>query len=458
MSAELTGLSIADASRLLHAGQLGAVELTEAHLARIAARDPHLNAYLTVTADRALRDATRADDALASGSTPGPLTGIPIGLKDVFATEGIRTTAGSRVLADHVPAADSTVARRIRYAGAVLLGKHSTHEFAWGGTNANHHFGPTRNPHDPERIPGGSSGGSACAVADGMAMGAIGTDTCGSVRIPAALSGCVGLKPSYGRVGLTGAIRQAPSLDHAGPLARSVRDVALLLQAVAGFDANDPASRDEPVPDWPAGLTGDVRGLRVGRAVGEALEPEVAAAFDVAVATLRDLGCTVVDVQLPDPGPLDALVGDLVRAEADDLHRETFAARPGDYGPQVAGFLRMPPVPAGRLAEIRRELRAAAETLPALLRGLDALVTATVPLRAPRIGVLDVDVGGLALDVESALTRATMLVNVVGLPALSVPCAPAPDGLPIGLQIIGRPWDEATVLRVGDAYEQARVT
>ena len=300
----LTALSIAGASALLAAGEVSSAELTEAYLARIGATEPALNAYVTVTAEAARADAERADALRASGAPVGPLCGIPIGLKDLYDVTGVPTTAGSPLLGDRVAGADSTVAARLRAAGAVLLGKQSTHEFAWGGTTNNPHFGPTRNPHDPARIPGGSSGGSAASVVAGSCAGSFGTDTCGSVRIPAALSGCVGLKPTYGRISLHRVVPLAHSLDHAGPLARTVHDAALLCAAVAGFDAADARTLPVPVADVLAACDGGVAGLRVGRLRGwfeSVLDPDVRAAVDAAAQALREAGAIVSTPSRPVP-------------------------------------------------------------------------------------------------------------------------------------------------------------
>jgi aspartyl-tRNA(Asn)/glutamyl-tRNA(Gln) amidotransferase subunit A len=302
---ELTRLSIGETAALLVGHEIDAVELTEAYLSRIAVCEPELNAYVDVVADEARAAAAQAQQLLETGPRAGPLCGIPLGLKDLYDVHGVATTAGSPMLRDAVAGADSTVAARLRSAGAVVLGKQSTHEFAWGGTTNNPHFGPTRNPHDASRIPGGSSGGSAASVVAGTCAGAFGTDTCGSVRIPAALSGCVGLKPTYGRISLHRVVPLAYSLDRGGPLARTVRDAALLYSVVAGFDPADARTLPVPVADVLAGLDDGVASVRVGRLRGwfeAVLDPDVRAAVDAAAAAPRDAGAGVGDGVAPAPG------------------------------------------------------------------------------------------------------------------------------------------------------------
>jgi aspartyl-tRNA(Asn)/glutamyl-tRNA(Gln) amidotransferase subunit A len=450
-------LDLATASARIASGDLSPVDLTEAYLARIDEVDPAVGAYVTVTAERAREDAKRAADELARGNHRGPLHGIPIGLKDLIGTAGIRTTAGSILHADRVPAVDATVAARLREAGAVLLGKHATHEFAWGGTTTNVHFGATHNPHRRGHIPGGSSGGSAASVVSGTSLGGIGTDTCGSVRIPAALSGCVGLKPTYGRVSLAGIEPLGPSYDHVGPLARTVRDAELLFAAIAGSDPADPRTRDAGT-FCPAGGALDPAGLRVGVLGGwftEILDPAVVAAVDEAVGTLMALGIEVREIVPPDFGALVSEVFTVVHAEAVPHHAENFARSPESFGPELRYLLGQPVDPAA-VAAARRRTSAAAAWVVGVLAEVDVLVSATVPAPAPEIGLDHVTVDGARLQIEQMLTRLTSVFDVAGLPALSVPCGASPEGLPIGLQLVGRAYEETEVLRVGAAYEAAR--
>jgi aspartyl-tRNA(Asn)/glutamyl-tRNA(Gln) amidotransferase subunit A len=449
---ELTRLSLVDAASAVRRGEVSPVELTEAYLARIEAVDPGVHAYLTVTASRARDDARRAEREIVAGHYRGPLHGLPIGLKDLFDTAGIRTTAGSVLRRTHVPAADSAVAAGLRAAGSVLLGKHATHEFAWGGTTDNPHYGPTRNPHDRARIPGGSSGGSAASVVSGTALASVGTDTCGSVRIPAAMCGCVGLKPTFGSIAMDGVVPLAPSLDHAGPIARTVPDVAVLfgvlLATAPGAVHADPA--------LPGAGDGDLTGLRVGVLRGwfsEILHPAVRAAVSDRAAALAGRGATLDEVVVPDTGRVVDDVFDIVLAEAGAYHRPGFTLDPQAYGPDLRANLSVPTPTASRLAAGRIRLDQVVAGLTAALSRCDVLLSATVPVPAPLIGVSRVEAGGHELPIEWMLTRLTSIVEVAQLPALSVPAGRSAAGLPLGVQVIGRRLDEATVLRVGAAIE-----
>lgn len=448
---DLTALSLVQASAAVASGTLSPVELTEAYLARIAVVEPILNAYTTVTPGRAREDAERAEQEIAAGRHRGPLHGIPIGLKDLFDTAGIRTTAGSALRRSHVPESDSAVAAGLRTAGAVLLGKHATHEFAYGGTTTNPHFGPTRNPYDPSRIPGGSSGGSAASVVARTALASIGTDTCGSVRIPAALSGCVGLKPTFGLIDLHGVVPLAPSLDHAGPITRTVEDAAVMFRAL--LDAV-PRSAGSPVPSLD-GAPG-VAGLRIGRLRGwfeQVIDAEVVAALDDAVERLAASGCRPVDLDAPDVGPVIDRVFDIVRAEAEPYHHTMFAEHPDAYGPDLRAVLSRTPPTSADLAAGRSLLARLTDWLADALTRVDVLLCATIPAVAPEIGTRSVPLGGQDLHIEWMLTRLTSIFDVAGLPALSVPAGLSGEGLPIGVQVVGRPLDEVTVLAVGSAVQ-----
>ena len=444
--------SLEDAIDALRARSLRAFDLTELALRRIAAREPELNAFITVTADAARERATASD-------TRGALAGAPIALKDLFDVAGVPTTAGSKLFAANVPGEDSEVAHRLFDAGAVDLGKTNLHEWAFGVTNDNPHFGPTKNPWSLDRIPGGSSGGNAAAIAAGMCFGAIGSDTGGSIRIPAALCGVVGLKPTYGRTSLRGAIPLAWSLDHAGPMARSVRDAALLLQIIAGYDQRDPASCDEPVDDYRADIESGVRGLRIGVVRGrffsrlEANEqpaPDVAAAVAAAIALLAGEGARCEDVELPRADELRETQAVIIGTEAGAYHQNRLAAHRADYGEDVAkrieaGLARTGPAYA-LARRTRDELRRAyAEAL----EGWDAIVLPTTPITAP------VRAGQDAAAAAATLTAYTSAFNLTGLPAISIPCGFDRAGLPIGLQLVARPWAEARLLRVARAYERA---
>jgi aspartyl-tRNA(Asn)/glutamyl-tRNA(Gln) amidotransferase subunit A len=455
---DLANLSIARAGQALRARELSPLELTDAYLRRIAQLNPRVNAYVTVTAERAREDARRAGDELAAGRDRGPLHGIPIAHKDLYETGGIRTTGGAKIHAQHVPASDCTVARKLREAGTVLLGKLNTHEYAYGVTTDNPHYGPTRNPWDLARIPAGSSGGSGAAIAAGLATATTGTDTGGSIRMPASLCGVVGLKPSFGRVSKQGVLPLSYAFDHAGPITRTVEDAALVLNTIAGYDAADATSARTPVDDATAQLRAGARGLRVGvpRAwFFERLDGEVADAVERALAELGRLGAEVSDVEVP--GVVEAVGGlfGFVLAEAQEIHAASLRDRPQDFGADVRALLSSR---APDTAALMRGLRARDALTVAMRRALesvDVLVTPTTPIAAPRIGVESVRIGDSDEPVLVAMIRCTAPFNATHLPALSLPCGFTRAGLPVGMQIAGKPFDEATVLRVGHAYEQA---
>lgn len=450
---DLAYMTMADASALLRAKQLSPVELTTAVLARIDRVNPQVQAYVTILHDQALAAARQAAAEIAAGRWRGPLHGIPLVLKDLIETRGILTTASSKVLPDYVPENQAAVAKKLDDAGAVLLGKSHTHEFAYGVVTP-----PTRNPYNLECIPGGSSGGSAAAVASGMATIAIGTDTGGSIRIPAALSGTVGLKPTYGRVSRRGILSLSWSLDHAGPMTRGVEDAALMLQAIAGYDPRDGASAPVPVPDYTAALKSGVKGLKVGVCKGPyfaVVQPAVQDAVTEAVAALRTLGAQVQDVALPHLDEVNAIEALIYLAEASSYHQTWLRARGSLYNADVRALLQ-----AGELVlatdylQAQRRRTAFTNGVLDVLNEVDLLVLPTEPFTAPRIGQTDARLPNSTEGVLSAAIRFTQPFNLSGLPALSVPCGFA-GGLPIGLQIVGRPFDEATVLQAGHAYEQA---
>ena len=409
---------------------------------------------MTVTADLARAQAAEAEREIAAGRYRGPLHGIPVAVKDLFATKGIRTTAGSRILRDWIPEEDATVVRKLREAGAVLLGKLGMHEFAYGISSVNPHFGDVRNPWDTTRIPGGSSGGSAVAVVLAEAYATLGSDTGGSIRIPASLCGCVGLKPTYGRAGLGGAVTLSWSLDHPGPLARSARDTAIVTAAVAGKDPGDPASADREVPDFLADIERGPRGLRVGvpkQHVWDECDPAIAAVLRSAIESLAAAGAEVREISWPRAAEYAKAASDVLAVEARAYHLGAFPGREADYGPLVAARLRSVAGDAETYARAMRILiEARAGVADEVLAGLDVLAMPTVPTRAWTIEQAK-EVGR-----PSEWTRITRIFDLTGQPAISVPCGRDADGLPIGLQLGGRLWDEATVLRAARAYELVR--
>jgi aspartyl-tRNA(Asn)/glutamyl-tRNA(Gln) amidotransferase subunit A len=449
-AADLAYLGIRELGRRLRRRELSPLELTRALLERITQQDAKLHAFVTVTADRALADAKAAEAALLQGDSR-PLTGIPVAYKDLYATRGIRTTAGSAVLADWVPATDSTCVARLQGAGCVMLGKLITHEFAFGIQFPGHRFPPARNPWNLDHIPGGSSSGSGTALAAGLAVGSLGSDTGGSIRGPAAFSGIVGLKPTYGRCSRAGVVTLSWTLDHTGPMARSVEDCAYLLGPLAGHDPADPASSRAPVGDYLSGLGQGIRGLRIGvpRAYFlDEVQPEVTAAFERALGTLRELGAHVEDVDIPSIRAVPAFMA-IMLSEAFAYHERDLRERPQLYGEVLrekllAGGL----VTAAEYVQAQRlRARLQAEVREVLGR-VELLATPTTLSPAPAFKIV--------LDPDFPFAKSNMApFNMTGLPALAVPCGFASSGLPLSLQLAGRPFDEATVLRAGHAYEQA---
>jgi aspartyl-tRNA(Asn)/glutamyl-tRNA(Gln) amidotransferase subunit A len=430
--------------------ELSPVEVTRALLARIEKLDPILHAFVTLTPDRALADARAAEELLRRGDDR-PLLGIPVGHKDIYLTRGIRTTGGSALLADWIPDEESTCGRRWQDAGTVLLGKLITHEFAFGIQFPGHRFPPARNPWNLDHIPGGSSSGSGAALAAGLVHGATGSDTGGSIRGPAAFCGVVGLKPTYGRASRAGVLTLSWTLDHTGPLARTVEDCALLMQPLAGHDPLDPASSHAPVDDYTAGLGRGVRGLRVGVVRNyffEGIDPDVERAFEEAMATLRRLGAEVRDVQIPSLAATHSFLL-IMLAEAYAYHERDLREHPELYGDVLrerllAGAL----VTGAEYVQAQRIRSGICRETAAVLRDVDVLATPTTPKPATPFAQ--------AHDPELGFPRSNMPpFNITGSPTLALPCGFSASGLPVSLQLAGRPFDEATVLQVGHAYEQA---
>jgi aspartyl-tRNA(Asn)/glutamyl-tRNA(Gln) amidotransferase subunit A len=431
--------------------ELSPVELTSALLARIERLDKTLHSFVTVTAEQALVDARAAEAAFRRGADTSPLLGIPVAYKDIYATRGVRTTAGSAVLADWVPEKDATCVTRLRRAGTVILGKLITHEFALGIQFPGHRFPAARNPWNLAHIPGGSSSGSGAALAAGLVFGALGSDTGGSIRGPASFSGIVGLKPTYGRVSRAGVVTLSWSLDHTGPMARTVEDCAYLLQALAGLDPADPTSSRAPVGDYLGSLRQGVRGLRIGvprTYFFEGIDSEVEAAFEQALATLRNLGAMIRDVEIPSIHAVPAFMAILL-SEAFAYHERDLRERPELYGDVLREKLLAGALITGAEYVQAQRLRAKLETdMAEIMKTVDVLATPTTPTPAPPFSMV--------LDPDFPFPRSNMApFNMTGLPALALPCGFSTDGLPLSLQIAGRPFDEATVLRVGHTYEQA---
>ncbi len=451
-------MTILQAARRLRRREVSSVELVTAALASIQRLQPQLNSFLTVTAESALERARLADAELAAGADRGPLHGIPVAVKDVFSTRGVRTTCGSLLLADHVPDHDAAVVERLRNAGAVLVGKTSMHELAYGITSNNPHYGAVRNPWNTGHVPGGSSGGSGAAVSSGQVFIAMGSDTGGSIRIPAAFCGCVGLKPTTGRVSRYGVLPLDFTLDHMGPLTRSVRDAALCLNVLAGFDPRDPSSSREPVRDYLPGPEVSIRGLRVGvprNFYFERLDPEAETAARRMIDLAASLGAEIVPVQVPDVAAANTISRVILLAEASAVLSPHLEDR-SKFGADVLALLdqgRM--IPATDYINAQRLRRLAWEQFATLWRDADCLLTPTTPMPAPRIGQTEVALDGASEDVRLAATRFVRAVNLLGWPALSIPCGFSSSGLPLGLQIIGKPFEEDVILRAGAALEDA---
>lgn len=453
MSTPLTALTITEAADLLQRRDFSPVELAEAHLRRIEALQPSLNAYITITAERALNDARRAEAEIMRGNYRGALHGVPLALKDLYDTAGVRTTAGSRFLIENVPAQDAFAVERLNAAGMVLLGKLNMHEWALGVINDNAHYGAARNPWDTTRSPGGSSGGSGAALAAGLCMGSLGSDTRGSIRIPAALCGVVGLKPTYGRVSLRGVTPLSWTLDHAGPLARTVRDAALLMQASAAYDPLDPCCIDHQLDDYLA-LEDRPPGWRVAALAGEFFDSaaeDVKTAFDAALRDLEALGCIIEYVQMADMRAFWLESRIITATDAAAVHQERLENAPEGFAPDVYERMRQGLTFTGvEYARARRAQTELTRRLTAILTAYDLIVTPTTPMTAPTLEA------GAELDqARLYLSSFTAPFNMAGLPAISLPCGFAARGLPVGLQIAGPHWAERRVLQAAYAYEQA---
>ena len=453
---ELPG-SLTGLSRALRTWEISPVEVTEALLARI--ESDGTNAFITVTAERAMEDARRAETEISAGAYRGPLHGVPVGIKDLVDTAGVRTTMASAFFEHHVPDRDAAVALRLRQAGSVLLGKTNTHEFAYGPTADRSFFGPTRNPHDPGRISGGSSGGSGAAVAAGLLYGAIGSDTGGSIRIPAALCGVAGMKPTFGRVGKGGVFPLAQTLDHVGPLTRTVEDNALFLSVLAGHDPMDPYSVDRPEEDFARDLDRGVRGAVVGVPTGfffEHVEVEVEARVRQAVETLQSLGAEVREVEVPNVWETLHAQRLTLAAEAYAVHEERLRSDPDKFDDQgLERLLKGEELRAYRYANAQVRKLLSRREFEAVLEEVDVILAPSVPIPATEIGQRQISINGHDEAVYSALTRLTGPTNMNGLPSLSVPCGSTEAGLPVGLQLVGSAFDEATLYRFGHAYERA---
>jgi aspartyl-tRNA(Asn)/glutamyl-tRNA(Gln) amidotransferase subunit A len=453
---ELHHLTIAEAGRLFRARDLSPVEMTEAYLDRIAALDGALHTYLTVTGERALAEAKEAERELMSGTDRGPMHGIPYGLKDVYETAGVRTTCHSKVLEHNVPTRDATTQKKLRDGGGVLLGKHALWEFTFGGPSYDQPWPPAQNPWDSKRALMGSSTGSGAAIASGFCAGALGSDTGGSIRSPAALCGIAGLKPTYGRVSRAGILPNTFSFDHAGPMAWTAEDCALMLQVIAGHDPADPASIDTPVDDYAAALGASLKGKRIGLIrdwyeVEGKTWPEAIKAIDDAVAVFRSLGCSVEEIKVPTMRQfLDCKIP-ITLSEIYAAFEEDLKTRPQDFGRQfrfriISGVL----IRGSDYVNALRWRTELAKEMLAHFDRIDLMLTAGHLGEPPKVSP-----GDPPAILNASTPSITTPFNLTGQPALALCCGFLPDGFPIGMQIAGRPFDEAGVLAAGHAFEKA---
>ncbi len=452
-ASDFAQLGIADVVGLIRAGQLSPVELVRFCLDRIESLNPGLNAYLTVMADAALAAAKAAEQAVAAGDALGPLHGVPVALKDNCEVAGVRLTGGTPFLRDHVAPVDAEIVARLRQAGAIILGKLNMHEWAIGGTTRNPHYGPCHNPWDPTRIPGGSSGGSGAAVAADLALVTVGTDTGGSVRIPAALNGVCGLRPTMGRISNRGVIPVSWTFDTVGPLARRAEDIAHVLQVLAGYDPHDVTSRDQPTGNYLAGLNDGVSGWRVGLLGGHFQtepQPAVVALVTQAAGVFEELGADVEEVELDGAAGTIERASEMLLADAAAFHQARLAERADGFGPDVRTRLRIGALVSGsQYALARQEQRRWQRQLSQTFERYDLLLAPTCGIPAPLIEESE------GVETTRLLTRFTYPFSLAQLPVLSVPCGFTQGPLPVGMQLIAPAWAEAAILRAAQAYQQA---
>ena len=458
-SKDLCHLSAGELSRLIRKREISPVEVVKAHLARVKALEPALNSFITLLPEQAMEEARLAEQEIQSGRYRGPLHGIPVGLKDLFYVKGVRNTSGSKIFDHFIPNYDSTLASKLREGGALLLGKLNLHQFAYGPTGENPDYGNMHNPWDTKRIPGGSSGGSASATASGQCTLAMGTDTGGSIRIPSALCGLVGLKPTYGRLSRYGITVLSWSQDHPGPMTRTVEDCALVMNAVAGYDPHDPSSANRPIPDFTQSLTKNIKGLRVGvpkEPFEDPVDSEVEHFVRSAIELLGKLGATIHKISWPMYHESKAIASTILMAEATAYHSQLMKRQGSRLDPKVrlrleAGLL----ISAVDYLQAQRARRRFYQQSCDLFKEVDLLAGPTVPITACKIGTEEVQIGNTRMGVIPLLTQHTRPYNLNGFPAITVPCGFSKNGLPIGFQLAGRPFDEETVLRAAFAYEQA---
>lgn len=446
-------------AHLLESGKISPVELVEAHLERIETTNETLNAFITVTREEARSAAKQAEKAIRNGEYRGALHGIPIALKDLFNTTGLRTTSGTTVMADFFPKEDATVVAKLKEAGAILLGKLNMNELAFGPTGENLHYGDCLNPWNSSHLSGGSSSGSAATVATGACAATLGTDTGGSIRIPASLCGIVGLKPTYGRVSLYGVTPLCWSMDHVGPMTRTVADCALVLQAIAGHDPMDPTSKDRPVPNYMELLTGSALPLHIGvpqEHVWAPLSEPVRFAVKKALQTFTDLGATVVEISIPLLTESVEISTTIMGAEAIASNGAFLEEHGSELDPRVKERLELgKAISATDYIQAQKVRATLVQQTKDVLQSVDILAFPTCSIAAPQKGVTEINAGDARIPVLHALTRLTRFSNLTGYPAISLPCGLSHDGLPIGLQLVGRPFEEETILHAAYDYQKA---
>jgi aspartyl-tRNA(Asn)/glutamyl-tRNA(Gln) amidotransferase subunit A len=459
MSTEPALMSLTAVAHAIADKRVSSREATQSCLERIARWQPHLNAFMAIEADAALAAADAADAALAKGGRRGALHGVPLAHKDMYYEAGKVVTCGSRIRRDFVATSTSTALQRLKDAGTIRLGSLQMAEFAYGPTGHNAHYGPVHNPFALDRITGGSSSGSGAAVAARLTFAALGSDTGGSIRMPAHFCGVTGLKTTVGRISRAGAMPLSQSLDTVGPLARTAEDCAVLLGLMAGADPSDPTAVSGPLPDYAAATTGSIKGLTIGVPTAfyvDDLDAEVAAALDATIAVFKREGANIVQVELPDQRQLTGASQLVLAVEAAAFHKRWMIERPQDYGPQVLMRLQNGlAIPGVSYLEALRWRGPALAAHLAAVADVDAMIAPVSPIPAPTIAESDVGNGPDAEAVIQRLTRFTRPINYLGLPALSIPTGFTRTGLPVGMQLVGRSFDEAMLLRIGAAFQRA---
>ena len=459
-SRKTIGSSIQELSKLISSSSLSPVDLVEDTLERIEFLNEELHAYITVTGNSARKEAKKAEADIRAGKYFGPLHGIPVSLKDLIYVTGVRSTSGSRILSDFIPDYDATVVKRLKEAGAIIVGTNNTHEFACGITNINPHYGSSKNPWDPSRMSGGSSGGSAVAVSAGMAVGSLGTDTSGSIRVPSSLCGLFGLKPTYGRVSKYGVMPLAPSIDHVGPIARTSWDTAALLQAIAGFDMLDESTFDLPVPDYLQIVSETLdkpRKFTLGvpqQYFFDLIDPKVMEIFENCLNEMHGCGVSTVPVTLNETHKISDAWKAFRLGESAAIHSSWLKSNRNDYGSDVLTMLeRGTKITAVEYITALRYKKELKDDFLRAMKGLDGLLVPTTAIGAPRLEETSIDINGNNTEVYIALSRLTTVFDITGLPSLNVP-AGLVDGLPIGVQLVGREFDEALLLSLANVYEK----